>query len=152
MSSIDGEILLALWKIHILHHAALQPVYGQWISDELRRHGYAISPGTLYPLLARMESQGWLSVQVPRAAGAKARRNYVLTRTGARALVTIRRQVEELHRELSEATEERSKRPRARGGRSASDPRVLAPRRGQLPSSRETAPRSPGRPRRETSK
>lgn len=54
------EILLAFWKVHILHHAAEGPIYGQWVLDELRRHGYDLSPGTLYPLLKRMEAHGWL--------------------------------------------------------------------------------------------
>jgi len=54
------EILFAFRKVHILYHAAERPIYGQWIINELRRHGYEISPGTLYPLLRRMEEQGWL--------------------------------------------------------------------------------------------
>ena len=46
------EFLLGFWKIHILHHAEEQGVYGQWMLEELQRHGYRLSPGTLYPLLA----------------------------------------------------------------------------------------------------
>lgn len=104
MSRLEQEIALALWKVHILHHAAEGPVYGHWISEELRRHGYVISPGTLYPLLTRMEGQGWLSLQAPQAVAAKARRNYVLSAEGARALGTIRARVEELYRELRESS------------------------------------------------
>ena len=58
------EILLGFWKAHILHHADEGPVVGDWILQELRRHGYDISPGTLYPLLARMEGNGWLRSEV----------------------------------------------------------------------------------------
>ena len=47
------EFLLGFWKIHILHHAEEQGVYGQWMLEELQRHGYRLSPGTLYPPLAR---------------------------------------------------------------------------------------------------
>ena len=62
---LTREILLAFWKVHILHHAAQEPIVGQWIKRELRRHGYDVSGGTLYPLLARMESAagcgpGWI--------------------------------------------------------------------------------------------
>jgi hypothetical protein len=57
---VTREILLSFWKVHILHHAEEGPIYGQWIAEELRRHGYEISPGTLYPLLKRMETNGWL--------------------------------------------------------------------------------------------
>jgi hypothetical protein len=52
--------LLAFWKIHILHHAAEHGVYGHWMLEELQHHGYRLSPGTLYPMLARMAERGWL--------------------------------------------------------------------------------------------
>jgi len=60
MEKVNREILLSFWKVHILHHAEKQAVYGQWMLDELRRHGYKLSPGTLYPMLERMEEYGWL--------------------------------------------------------------------------------------------
>jgi DNA-binding PadR family transcriptional regulator len=99
---ISREILLAFWKVHILHHAEERPIYGQWILEELRRHGLQVSPGTLYPLLARMEQHEWLRVLKRADAGTspKARREYVLAPKGARALTTLRRQVDELHREV----------------------------------------------------
>ncbi|MEJ5367570.1 MAG: PadR family transcriptional regulator [Bryobacteraceae bacterium] len=97
------EILLSFWKIHILHHAGEEPVYGQWMIAELRRHGYEISPGTLYPILRRMEQQGWLA-PAPKKKGDPARRKqYRLTPQGKAALRTICRQLEELYREVSPA-------------------------------------------------
>ena len=74
MNIATREILLSFWKVHILHHASEEPVHGQWVLTELRRHGYDISPGTLYPLLHRMERHGWLKCRkVPgrRTAGAE---------------------------------------------------------------------------------
>ena len=65
---VSREILLAFWKVHILHHASKEPLHGQWMLDELRHHGYQISPGTLYPLLARMERLGWLKSKSGRRA------------------------------------------------------------------------------------
>ena len=99
---ISREILLAFWKVHILHHAQEGQIYGQWLLEELRRHGFQVSPGTLYPLLARMEHQGWLRMvkNADNDRSAKARRNYVLTSKGAKLLTALRRQVEELHREV----------------------------------------------------
>jgi len=58
---VSREILLAFWKVHILHHAAEDGVVGTWMLGELRHHGYDVSPGTLYPLLKRMERFGWLT-------------------------------------------------------------------------------------------
>jgi DNA-binding PadR family transcriptional regulator len=98
---ISREIQLAFWKVHILHHAGERPIFGGWLLEELRRHGFQVSPGTLYPLLARMESQGWIrSTQQAAMASPKARRDYVLTSKGSRALAQLRRQVDELHREV----------------------------------------------------
>src|SRR5690348_13535955 len=100
MKSVNREILLSFWKVHILHHAAEAPVHGQWILTELRRHGYDISPGTLYPLLNRMERLGWLRHKADPAAGRRARKDYRLTRSGREVLKTIRAQLQELHREV----------------------------------------------------
>jgi len=52
---INREILLSFWKVHVLHHADEGEVIGQWMLKELAHHGYDVSPGTLYPLLKRME-------------------------------------------------------------------------------------------------
>ena len=35
-------------ELHVLHHAAERELHGAWMAAELARHGYAISPGTLY--------------------------------------------------------------------------------------------------------
>lgn len=102
MNIVAREILLGLWKVHILHHASREPVVGLWMLKELRRHGYEVSPGTLYPLLKRMERNGWLRCNVPRNAGPRARRGYTLTRQGRAVLARVRRQVDELGRELAE--------------------------------------------------
>jgi DNA-binding PadR family transcriptional regulator len=100
------EILLAFWKVHILHHAQEEPIYGQWILEELRRHGFDVSPGTLYPLLNRLAAQGWLRLvfTADNKRSPKARRNYVLTAKGASRLAVLRRQVDELHREVVRGT------------------------------------------------
>ena len=94
------EILLAFWKVHILHHAAEGPVFGQWLIQELYRHGYAISPGTLYPLLKRMQRNGWLCCEVAPGGGPRARRSYTLTPRGREVLDIVREKVEELRREV----------------------------------------------------
>ncbi len=108
-NQISREIHLAFWKVHILHHAEERPIYGQWLLEELRRHGFQVSPGTLYPLLTRMASDGWLRPARPLspAAPPKARREFVLTAKGGKALAVLRRQVDELHREVVRNTAKR---------------------------------------------
>lgn len=78
MKELEREILLGFWKVHILHHAGEEPLHGQWMLTELRKHGYEISPGTLYPLLHRMERLGWLKSKVDPSGGRWARRDYRL--------------------------------------------------------------------------
>jgi DNA-binding PadR family transcriptional regulator len=100
MKTIIREFLLSFWKVHILHHAGEGPVYGQWMLSELRRHGYDISPGTLYPLLQRMEQYGWLRCETDPRGGQKSRKNYFLTKEGRKVLETVREQVREMYREV----------------------------------------------------
>ena len=99
---LTREILLGFWKVHILHHAAEHPIIGQWVLTELRRHGYDISPGTLYPLLKRLERNGWVRAEEAVGEGKRRRRYYHLTRRGAAVLDVLRETVIELHHEIVE--------------------------------------------------
>ena len=98
--AIQREILLGFWKIHILHHAVEGPVVGQWMLQELRRHGYEVSPGTLYPILHRMEGLGWLRCETDAGGGSRALRRYYITDCGKEVLVVVQQQLEELTGEL----------------------------------------------------
>jgi PadR family transcriptional regulator, regulatory protein PadR len=102
LKTATREILLAFWKVHILHHASEGPIHGQGISSELRRHGYEISPGTLYPLLNRMARYGWLKCRTA-PGGARARKNYRLTLAGRNVLEIVKEQLEELYGEVVSA-------------------------------------------------
>jgi DNA-binding PadR family transcriptional regulator len=73
-------------------------VYGLWLLEELAQHGHRLSPGTLYPLLERMERNGWLRSEATRLANA--RKNYRITVAGRRILDQLRADVDELHREI----------------------------------------------------
>jgi DNA-binding PadR family transcriptional regulator len=86
-------------RLHILHHAAEQEVHGAWITKELARHGYDISPGTLYPTLHRLEADGLLSSK-QRVVDGRARRVYRVTQAGRRALREDRKALQELAREV----------------------------------------------------
>ena len=116
---LTREILLGFWKVHILHHAAEHPVIGQWVLTELRRHGYDISPGTLYPLLKRLERNGWLRSETAVGDGKRRRRYYHLTNRGAAVLEVLRETVVELHHEVvEEAASHAPRKPLRLGGAS----------------------------------
>jgi len=95
------EFFLGFIKIHILHHAGEEPVYGLALIGELRRHGYELSPGTLYPVLHQLETAGYLR-RLNRVVGGKVRKYYVLTRRGGQALSDARGKIGELVGEVLE--------------------------------------------------
>jgi len=98
------ELFLGFIKIHILHHASQQPIYGLWMMEELARHGYAISPGTLYPTLHSLERAGYLTSD-RRVVEGRRRRYYTITPAGEAALAEARARLAEL---VAEVLEERS--------------------------------------------
>ena len=97
----DRDLYSGLIRLHILHHAAEEPIFGLGMAEELSRHGYRISPGTLYPLLHGLEKKGYL-----RSSGqhnGKSRRTvYRITPLGRKALAASLDKVRELFGELIE--------------------------------------------------
>jgi DNA-binding PadR family transcriptional regulator len=89
------DFFLGFIKIHILHHAGQEPVYGAALMAELRRHGYALSPGTLYPVLHELARAGYLR-RLQRVVDGKLRKYYVLTPRGGQALRQARARIAEL--------------------------------------------------------
>lgn len=115
------EIHGALVRLHVLHHATHDPIYGQGIMEELAHHGYRLGPGTLYPILHGMERDGLLRSSVEKA-GRSSRRVYVVTPAGRKSLQQGKKGVWELFTELFE--DELSQEPRLRaagGGKEAND-------------------------------
>ena len=99
LSAADREIRLGIWKIHILHHAAARDVWGMWLLEELAAHGHRLSPGTLYPGLARMARNGWLQRRTI-SRHPRGRQLYRITPAGRALLRSLRREVSELYREV----------------------------------------------------
>jgi PadR family transcriptional regulator, regulatory protein PadR len=95
------DLFYGLIRIHVLLHAAQEPIYGLAMMEELEHHGYRIGPGTLYPLLHGLE-RGRLLKRVPDPKAGR-RRMYRITTAGRIALARAREKVDELHRELHEA-------------------------------------------------
>ncbi len=95
----DQDLLSGLIRLHILHHAAEGPIFGLGIIEELGRHGYRLSAGTLYPLLHGLERKGYLRSERVRE-GRHERRIYHATAQGRRALAGAKEKVRELFGEL----------------------------------------------------
>ena len=98
--TVPRVLFLGFVKLHILYHAGQEPVYGLWLIDELARHGYELSAGTLYPMLHSLEAAGLL-VSEKRVVSGKVRKYYHLTPAGAAALEQGRLKAVELLSEIS---------------------------------------------------
>lgn len=97
----DRDLYSGLIRLHVLHHAVREPIFGLGMVEELARHGYRISPGTLYPLLHGLEKRGYLrSSEV--ASGKSRRKVYRATAAGRKALQAAKTKVHELLREMIE--------------------------------------------------
>ena len=101
------DFFLGFIKIHILHHAAEGPVYGVALIEELRRHGYELSPGTVYPVLHSLENSGYV-VREDRLVEGKVRKYYTVTDAGREALSEVRDKIRELTSEVLEEAAHRA--------------------------------------------
>ncbi|HEV2324601.1 MAG TPA: PadR family transcriptional regulator [Terracidiphilus sp.] len=101
MTDPKRELFYGLIRIHVLLHAAHEPIFGLAMMEELAHHGYRIGPGTLYPLLHGMERAGLLK-SVSGGGRGRRPRVYRITPAGRKALAKAKEKVDELHHELHE--------------------------------------------------
>jgi DNA-binding PadR family transcriptional regulator len=95
------KLFLGFIQIHILHHAKEHPIFGLWMLEELKEHGYDMSAGTLYPILHSMEADGLLVKQEQKVEG-KIRKYYTTTAKGESVLKEARSKAYELFKEIKE--------------------------------------------------
>ena len=97
------DFFLGFIKIHILYHASKEPISGVEIAEELARHGYSVSPGTLYPTLHRLEKDGYL-LSSSKVVNGRVRKFYQATAEGKLVLEQSKKKIREL---VTEVIEER---------------------------------------------
>jgi PadR family transcriptional regulator PadR len=88
------DLLTGFIRLHVLHHAAEQEIYGVWMIEELAHHGYKLSPGTLYPMLHAMEKKGYLQSRTERN-GRSVRKLYRATKLGKQGLALAKVRIRE---------------------------------------------------------
>jgi len=110
-------------RMHILYHATKEPVFGVEMMEELRRHGYAVGAGTLYPMLHQMEGAGYLTSRTEVVAG-KRRKYYRATTQGAAALEATKAKLREL---VSEVLHDQPPRPSIRSDQATANRRKRTP-------------------------
>jgi PadR family transcriptional regulator PadR len=96
---LPRDLFLGFVKLHILHHAGREAVYGLGLIEELGRYGYRLSPGTLYPILHGLEAEHLLGRET-RVVNGKARKYYRLTAAGRTALREGKRKAQDLMKEF----------------------------------------------------
>ncbi len=98
---LDREFFLGFIKIHVLYHASKGLIFGVEIAKELARHGYSVSPGTLYPTLHRLEKEGYLKSS-SKVVNGRVRKHYQATAEGKLMLEQSKRKIRELVTEVIE--------------------------------------------------
>jgi DNA-binding PadR family transcriptional regulator len=98
---LDREFFLGFIKIHILYHASKEPIFGVEIAEELARHGYRVSPGTLYPTLHRLEKEGYLE-SFSKVVNGRVRKYYQATARGKLVMEQSKEKIRELVTEVIE--------------------------------------------------
>ena len=107
MSKVLGRLFFAGFiRLHILYHAGKEAICGVEIMEELQRHGYDLSPGTLYPILRQLHEAGYLSCK-EEVVGGKRRKNFRITARGRKVLDEARTKVQEL---VSEVVDDKDRR------------------------------------------
>jgi PadR family transcriptional regulator, regulatory protein PadR len=94
-------------RMHILYHATKEDIFGVEMMEELRRHGYDVGAGTLYPVLHQLEEVGYLTSHAKVVAG-KTRKYYRATPEGAAALEATKAKLRKL---VSEVLHDRPPKP-----------------------------------------
>ena len=101
--NINRNFFLGFIRLHIMFHATQEPIFGLDMIRELERHGYSLSPGTLYPILHNLERDGFLQTD-KRVIGGKVRKYYTITEAGNTALTEALVKVRELVDEIDPGT------------------------------------------------
>lgn len=99
--SAHRELYSGLIRLHVLYHASKEPIFGLEMIEELARHGYSLSPGTMYPLLHGLENKGLLrSSRIGNRPNS--RLVYRATASGRTALAVAKDKLRELFSEVFE--------------------------------------------------
>jgi len=95
----EQHFLSGVIRIRLLHHACKGPIFGLGMIEELQRHGYNLSAGTLYPMLHRLEQTGLLKSRAIQLHG-RTRKAYRATPAGRKAMARTRSRVKVLFQEI----------------------------------------------------
>ena len=105
---ISSNVKRGSAELAILSVLEERPLHGYEISKRIDRDtqgALRFTLASLYPLLYRMESRGWLSAAWGETASGRTRRYYRLTAAGRKKLAPLRKEWKELFRALARLAE-----------------------------------------------
>ncbi|MGH9717566.1 MAG: helix-turn-helix transcriptional regulator [Candidatus Acidiferrales bacterium] len=105
---ISANIKRGSAELSILSVLAECPLHGYEIARRIERQtrgALRFTLASLYPLLYRMESRGWLRATWGETPAGRARRYYCLTLAGRKKLAPLRKEWKELFRALGRLAE-----------------------------------------------
>jgi DNA-binding PadR family transcriptional regulator len=108
-ADILRHLSLGFIRLHVLYHAAKESICGVELMDELRHHGYEVGPGTIYPMLHQMETDGLLACS-DEVMNGKRRKNFRATAKGKKLLNQARAKLRELASEVLDDKDARQSR------------------------------------------
>ena len=82
-----------------------EPKYGYALVETLETKGMRVEPGTLYPLLRRLEKQGLLESEWE-TTGSKPRKYYVLSDLGKQVYSALTAEWEQMRQTINDLTNE----------------------------------------------
>lgn len=100
---ISANIKRGSAELAILSVLSSQPLHGYEIARRIERQtqgALRFTLASLYPLLYRMESRGWLSASWGETPAGRERRYYRMTAAGRKKLAPLRKEWRELFRAL----------------------------------------------------
>lgn len=99
---IPSQMLKGTLEGCVLRIISEEAAYGYEITQKLEQYGFGeISEGTIYPLLLRMEKNGWAKSSYRESKAGPRRRYFSLTKTGKAELAGFERNWEEMEKAVN---------------------------------------------------
>lgn len=94
---VDRDFIRGFTKLYALWRGSRKDAYGMAILKEMRDAGFELSPGTVYPTLAKLRREGDITWQRKIVAG-RVRKTYRLTPKGRKELKEVKHRLRALVR------------------------------------------------------
>ena len=92
---MNVQLKKGVLQLVVLQEISMNDQYGYDLSQNISKY-LSIADGTLYPMLRRLVSEGYLETYMGKASGGPQRKYYAITKEGIRYLETLKNEWYEL--------------------------------------------------------